>query len=162
MQIDRHYTKTTHDPYANMEFKTVSSEIRDPDGALVSGTGDFTAPAGWSQMACDILAQKYFRKAGIPAALKPVKEDDVPEWLWRKETDTKALNKLAKADRDVGETDVRAVFDRMAGCWTYWGWKGGYFDREQDARSYFDEMRFMLVNQIAAPNSPQWFNTGLH
>ena len=166
MQIDRHYTKKTAtssgDPYANMEFKTVSSEIRDPDGALVSGTGDFTAPAAWSQMACDILAQKYFRKAGIPAALKPVKEDDVPEWLWRKETDIKALNKLDKSDRDVGETDVRAVFDRMAGCWTYWGWKGGYFDREQDARAYFDEIRYMLINQITAPNSPQWFNTGLH
>ena len=166
MQIDRHYTvkTSTHsgDPYANMEFKSVSSEIRDPDGALVSGTGEFTAPEAWSQMACDILAQKYFRKAGIPACLKPVKEDDVPEWLWRKETDTKALNKLDKADRMVGENDVRAVFDRMAGCWTYWGWKGGYFDREEDARAYFDEMRFMLVTQIAAPNSPQWFNTGLH
>jgi len=162
MQIDRHYTVKTNNPYANMEFKTVSSEIRDPDGALVSGTGEFTAPTAWSQMACDILAQKYFRKAGIPARLQPVKEDDVPEWLWRKKTDTKALNKLDKADRDVGETDVRAVFDRMAGCWTYWGWKGGYFDGEEDARAYFDEMRYMLVTQIAAPNSPQWFNTGLH
>ncbi len=162
MQIDRHYTSKTNDPYANMEFKSVSSEIRDPDGGLVSGTGAFMAPASWSQMACDILAQKYFRKAGIPACLKPVKEDDVPKWLWRKEVDTKALKKLDKADRDVGENDVRAVFDRMAGCWTYWGWKGGYFDREEDARAYFDEMRYMLASQIAAPNSPQWFNTGLN
>ncbi len=162
MQIERHYTAKSNDPYADMEFKTVSSEIRDPDGALVSGTGAFLAPASWSQMACDILAQKYFRKAGIPARLKPVPEDDVPEWLWRKEADSQALNTLDKADRLVGENDVRQVFDRMAGCWTYWGWKGGYFDREQDARAYFDEMRFMLASQIAAPNSPQWFNTGLH
>ena len=162
MLISRTFTKDINDPYAHMDFKTISSEIRDPDGTLVSSAASFDAPKAWSQMACDILAQKYFRKAGIPARLKPVKEDDVPKWLWRHEADSAALKKLPKSEQIVGEHDARAVFDRMAGCWTYWGWKGGYFDKEADARAYFDEMRFMLAAQIAAPNSPQWFNTGLH
>ena len=62
----------------------------------------------------------------------------------------------------VGETSAKQVFDRLAGAWAYWGWKGGYFTTEADARAYYDEMRFMLARQMAAPNSPQWFNTGLH
>ena len=74
MQIQRHYTKDGQCPYEGIEFKTVSSEIRSPDGKIVASAADFTAPKAWSQMACDILAQKYFRKAGIPAALKPVPE----------------------------------------------------------------------------------------
>ncbi|MGB3718757.1 MAG: adenosylcobalamin-dependent ribonucleoside-diphosphate reductase, partial [Hyphomicrobiaceae bacterium] len=56
----------------------------------------------------------------------------------------------------------RQVFDRLAGTWTYWGWKGGYFTTEDDARAFFDELRYMLAMQMVAPNSPQWFNTGLH
>ncbi len=162
MQIKRHYTKDGQCPYKGIPFTAVKSEIRDPDGSVVASAGEFTAPTSWSQMACDILAQKYFRKAGIPAALKPVPEDGVPKWLWRHEADKTALKKLTKTKRTRGENDARAVFERMAGCWTYWGWKGGYFDSEDDARAYYDEMRFMLAKQIAAPNSPQWFNTGLH
>ncbi|PHR55426.1 MAG: ribonucleoside-diphosphate reductase, adenosylcobalamin-dependent [Robiginitomaculum sp.] len=162
MHIQRHYTKSGQSPYEGIAFKTISSEIRDPDGALISAAEPFSAPEAWSQMACDILAQKYFRKAGIPTHVKPVKETDTPKWLWRSEEDKTALKKLAKSDRYIGEHDARAVFDRMAGCWAYWGWKGGYFDKESDARAYYDEMRFMLASQIAAPNSPQWFNTGLN
>jgi ribonucleoside-diphosphate reductase alpha chain len=162
MQIKRHYTKDGQSPYENIEFHTVSSEIRDPDGSLIASASAFNAPKAWSQMACDILAQKYFRKAGIPAVLMPVEEDNVPDWLQRQESDEPALKKLKKAERLVGESDARQVFDRMAGCWTYWGWKAGYFDAEKDAQAYFDEMRFMLASQIAAPNSPQWFNTGLN
>ncbi len=161
MRIKRHYTKQGQNAYAGMEFHTVCSDIRDPDGKLIKSAGEFIAPSHWSQLACDILAQKYFRKAGIAACLKPVREKDVPKWLWRHEADENALKKLSPKDRYIGETDARNVFDRLAGCWTYWGWKGGYFDREQDARAYYDEMRFMLAAQIAAPNSPQWFNTGL-
>lgn len=162
MQIQRHYTKKGKSAYSGIQFKTVTSELRDLAGNVISKTKSFHAPAHWSQMACDILAQKYFRKAGVPADLKPVKEDGIPDWLRRKEADLNALKKRNKSARFVRETDARAVFDRMAGCWTYWGWKGGYFDSEEDARAYFDEMRYMMVMQIAAPNSPQWFNTGLH
>ena len=119
-------------------------------------------PAQFSQVATDILAQKYFRKAGVPATLKPVEENAVPSWLWRREADTKALAKLPEDQRYTGETSAKQVFDRLAGTWTYWGWKGGYFSDESDAKTFFDEMRHMLATQMAAPNSPQWFNTGMH
>src|SRR3546814_18893075 len=76
--------------------------------------------------------------------------------------DMDALSKLPEGDRFVGETSAKQVFDRMAGAWTYWGWKGGYFATDADARASYDEMRYMLCAQMAAPNSPQWFNTGLH
>ncbi|HEY8352147.1 MAG TPA: vitamin B12-dependent ribonucleotide reductase, partial [Sphingomonadales bacterium] len=119
-------------------------------------------PAHWSQVATDILAQKYFRKAGVPQALKSVEENTVPSWLWRHEADEEALAALPAEKRYGSELSAKQVFDRLAGAWTYWGWKGGYFDAERDARAFFDELRFMLAQQICAPNSPQWFNTGLH
>jgi ribonucleoside-diphosphate reductase alpha chain len=119
-------------------------------------------PSSWSQVATDIIAQKYFRKAGVPTHTRPVAEEDVPEWLWRREPDQAKLNDMPEAERAGGEHDSRQVFDRLAGCWTYWGWKEGYFEDEASARAYFDEMRFMLASQMAAPNSPQWFNTGLN
>src|SRR5208282_1863343 len=101
-------------------------------------------------------------KAGIPARLKRVEENSTPSFLWRSVPDEAALEALSKAERYGSETSAKQVFDRLAGAWTYWGWKAGYFDTEADAQAYFDEMRFMLARQMAAPNSPQWFNTGLH
>ena len=100
-----------------------------------------------------MIAQKYFRKAGVPARLKKVREKGVPEFLWRSVPDEKALADLPEDDRFGGETSARQVFDRLAGAWAYWGWKGGYFTKESDARAYFDEMRYMLATQRAAPNS---------
>ncbi len=94
--------------------------------------------------------------------MKRIPEEDVPEWLWRSEPDEEALSKLPEDKRFVGETNSRQVFHRLAGCWTYWGWKGGYFSSEKDARTYYLETCYMLATQRAAPNSPQWFNTGLH
>ena len=119
-------------------------------------------PAAWSQVAADVLAQKYFRKAGIPARVKRVEEESVPSFLWRSVADETALSSLPKEERMGSEISAKQVFDRLAGAWAYWGWKAGYFDGEEDARAYYDEMRFMLARQMAAPNSPQWFNTGLH
>jgi ribonucleoside-diphosphate reductase alpha chain len=162
MRIQRHFTRDGESPYADIQFKTATSEIRNPDGSIVFKLDEIEVPTEWSQVACDVIAQKYFRKAGIASARRPVTEDDVPEWLWREEADEIALDGLAKEDRQVGENSAKQVFHRMAGTWTYWGWKGGYFDGEEDARAFFDEMRFMLARQMAAPNSPQWFNTGLH
>ncbi len=112
-------------------------------------------------MAADIIAQKYFRKAGVAKVLKRVEENDVPSWLWRSVPDEKALAKLPEAERYGSEIDSRQVFERLAGTWTYWGWKGKYFNDEADARAFFDELCFMLATQKVAPNSPQWFNTGL-
>jgi ribonucleoside-diphosphate reductase alpha chain len=162
MRIERQFTVEGQSPYSNIEFRDTVSEIRNPDGSLVFHLDGVKVPVAWTQVAADVLAQKYFRKAGIPAALKPVVDKDIPEWLWRKESDDEALDKLPESERTTQETDSRQVFDRLAGTWTYWGWKGGYFDSESDAGAYYDEMRHMLATQMGAPNSPQWFNTGLH
>ncbi|MCC7275039.1 MAG: vitamin B12-dependent ribonucleotide reductase [Alphaproteobacteria bacterium] len=162
MRIARRFTIDGRDPYEAIGFRQTTSEIRNPDGSVVFQQTDIEVPADWSQVACDILAQKYFRKAGVPKALAPVEEHDVPSWLWRRTADAGILAGLPKAERTGGETSARQVFDRLAGTWTYWGWKGGHFDQEADARAFFDEMRYMLARQMAAPNSPQWFNTGLH
>ncbi len=162
MKIERRYTKPEHSPYAEIAFRTTKSEIRNPDGSIVFSHDNIDVPAAWSQVAADVLAQKYFRKAGIPARLKRVPEDDVPAFLWRSCADEEALASLPKSERTAGETSAAQVFDRLAGAWTYWGWKGKYFDSEADASAFFDELRFMLARQMAAPNSPQWFNTGLH
>ncbi|HXZ68961.1 MAG TPA: vitamin B12-dependent ribonucleotide reductase, partial [Alphaproteobacteria bacterium] len=163
MRIERKFTKEGQDPYETIPFRRASSSIKNPDGSVVFALDDIEVPAEWSQVACDVLAQKYFRKAGVPAILKPVAEEGVPLWLARREADKSALDALDSARRFGPELSARQVFDRMAGAWTYWGWKGGYFDEENDdALAYYDEMRFMLATQAAAPNSPQWFNTGLH
>ncbi len=162
MRIERRFTQAGQDAYASLKFTTTNSEIRNPDGSVVFQAKDIEVPEQWSQVACDVLAQKYFRKRGVPARLKAVEENTVPTWLWRCAPDEAALEALPEKQRYRGEQSAKEVFDRLAGTWTYWGWKGGYFDTEEDARAYFDEMRFMLAAQQAAPNSPQWFNTGLH
>jgi ribonucleoside-diphosphate reductase alpha chain len=162
MRVERRFTVAEQDPYGSIEFRRATSEIRNPDGSTVFHLPDIEVPAAWSQVACDILAQKYFRKAGVPAKLGPVVEADVPDWLWRRTADQAALAALPADERFGSERSAKQVFDRLAGTWAYWGWKGGYFDREADAQAYYDETRFMLARQMAAPNSPQWFNTGLH
>ena len=162
MHFERRFTTSGQDAYANIEFRSATSEIRNPDGTIVFQAENIEVPAQFSQVATDILAQKYFRKAGVPAALKRIEETSIPSWLWRSEADSAALAKLPENQRYSGEMSAKQVFDRLAGTWTYWGWKGGYFTTEEDAKTYFDEMRHMLATQMAAPNSPQWFNTGMH
>jgi ribonucleoside-diphosphate reductase alpha chain len=162
MRIERHYTQPGVSPYDLIPFATTKSEIRNPDGSVVFSLQGVEVPAAWSQVAADVLAQKYFRKAGIPARVKRIEEESVPSFLWRSVPDETALSSLPKEERVGSETSAKQVFDRLAGAWAYWGWKAGYFDGEDDARAYYDEMRFMLARQMAAPNSPQWFNTGLH
>jgi ribonucleotide reductase alpha subunit len=155
MQITRRYTTAGQDPFAAFSFVKRTSRIVNPDGSVVFEMKDLLAPEGWSQVAVDILAQKYFRKAGLPVHGLRVAEEGVPEWLQR-------TVPAAGDPRTAQETDARQVFRRLAGCWTYWGWKGGYFSTEADARAFHDEICHMLAAQMAAPNSPQWFNTGLH
>jgi ribonucleoside-diphosphate reductase alpha chain len=162
MRIERCFTKEGKDAYSEIEFRKATSEIKNPDGSIVFRLEDIDVPSQFSQVAADILAQKYFRKAGVPAVLKKVEENDVPSWLWRSVADEKALAKLPEEDRYGPETDARQVFDRLSGTWTYWGWKGGYFDSEEDALNFRNELAYMLATQRVAPNSPQWFNTGLH
>jgi len=139
MRIARVFTVEGASPYDGVEFRRTTSEIRETSGSTVFEQKDIEVPAAWSQVACDILAQKYFRKAGIPAALKPVDEPGVPSWLRRCEPD--AANSAPGDKSTGGETSAKQVFDRMAGTWTYWGWKADYFDTERDAHAFFDEMR---------------------
>ena len=161
MKIARHFTKEGQSPYTGIEFHKATSEIKNPNGSIVFRLENIDVPSQFSQVAADILAQKYFRKAGVPAALKKVEENGVPSWLWRSVADEKELAKIAEDRRYGSEMDARQVFDRLAGTWTYWGWKGKYFDTENDARAFHDELAYMLATQRVAPNSPQWFNTGL-
>ena len=162
MKIERAFTTSGTCPYEGIAFRTAMSEIRNPDGSVVFKLDDIDVPAAWSQVAVDVLAQKYFRKAGVPAVLKTAAEKGVPAWLRPRKPDSKELKKLPEEARFSGERSAKQVFDRLAGTWTYWGWKGGYFDSEEDAKAFYDEHRHMLATQRCAPNSPQWFNTGLH
>ena len=157
MKINREFTKNSQSPYENIKFKKASTEILNPDGSLVFKLEDFDVPEGWSQVASDILSQKYFRKAGVPNKAKRTEEKNIPSWLSPRIAD--------EGSEDLSfssEKNSQQVFDRLAGAWTYWGWKGNYFSSEEDARAFFDEVRYMLAMQMVAPNSPQWFNTGLH
>ena len=137
MRIERRFTKTGQSPYAEIPFRPAKSEIRNPDGSIVFSLENIEVPSAWSQVAADVLAQKYFRKAGVPARLKRMPEDGVPEFLWRSTADEGALASLPKPSRYTGETSAAQVFDRLAGAWTYWGWKGKYFDAESDAEAFF-------------------------
>src|SRR6476620_2443577 len=162
MRIERRYTKDGQSAYAGIEFRLTTSEIKNPDGSVVFKLDNVEVPEFWSQVASDVLAQKYFRKAGVPSRLKKVEEETVPSFLWCSVADDDALAVLPEKERIIGEHSAKQVFDRLAGTWTYWGWKGGYFDSDTDAQAFFDEQRYMLAMQMVAPNSPQWFNTGLH
>jgi len=207
VHLTRRFTLTASDPYEGLDFVARRSEIRNPDGSVVFDADGVLVPSGWSQVATDILAQKYLRRAGVPARTRRVAEtfelpaspsgkafelpaspsgkafdlpaspsgkafelpaspsgkaSVLPEWVQRSVPDEEALAALPADQRSGRETDARQVIDRLAGCWTYWGMREGVFDTEDDARIFFDEIRYMMARQYCAPNSPQWFNTGLH
>ncbi|MEK7300096.1 MAG: vitamin B12-dependent ribonucleotide reductase, partial [Nitrospirota bacterium] len=146
MRIERRFTRRGQGPYEGLTFVKRSSEIRNPDGSTVFKLENIDVPEQWSQLAIDILAQKYFRKAGVP-------QKDL------------AGNPLMGSDGKPvlgSERDARQVFERLAGCWTHWGKEYGYFKTPEDSEAFQDEVGYMLARQMAAPNSPQWFNTGLH
>ncbi|MBE3065669.1 MAG: adenosylcobalamin-dependent ribonucleoside-diphosphate reductase, partial [Spirochaetes bacterium] len=133
MEIQRRFTREGDGPYSGISFESRISEIRNPDGKAIFRQEGVVVPSQWSQIATDILAQKYFRKRGVP-----------------------------RPDGSTGgETDARQVFHRMAFTWTDWGRRYGYFSSEADAQAFSDELAHMLARQMGAPNSPQWFNTGL-
>ncbi|MFO0932269.1 MAG: vitamin B12-dependent ribonucleotide reductase [Planctomycetota bacterium] len=145
MKIQRRFTVAGRDPYDGIRFEARKSEIRNPDGTVVFSLDGVVVPSTWSNVATDVLAQKYFRRKGIP----------------QKGPDGQPLVKDGKPVLG-GEKDARQVFHRLAGCWRHWGETRGYFDTKDDAQAFYDEMCRMLADQRAAPNSPQWFNTGLH
>ncbi|MDX2065549.1 MAG: vitamin B12-dependent ribonucleotide reductase [Fimbriimonadaceae bacterium] len=149
MKINRHFTEAGQNPYAGIQFEGRKSEIKNPDGSVVFSLENVMVPTTWSSVATDILAQKYFRKAG----LTPGKVNGA---------EYAGENATAITPTHEFETDSRQVFHRLAGCWRYWGEANGYFDTSEDAQAFYDELCHMLARQMAAPNSPQWFNTGLH
>ncbi len=161
MKFTRIFTNGLNTPYDDLQFENRTSLLRNMDGSLGSKAITICVPTTWSQVASDILAQKYVRKADVPAATKPVPEEDIDPWLWRSVPDEDILLTMNEQDRFGAETDVRQIFRRIAGCWAYWGVKSKTFTNEQ-ARIFYDEILYLLAHQIAAPNSPQWFNTGLH
>ncbi len=156
------------DPFLNTKvwdlfsWKKSDSKIINLDGTIVSESKGIETPSSWSQIAIDILAQKYCRKAGIPAITKPIAEEGIPEWLYRKIPDEEALAQRPPEERFGSETSARQIIHRMAGCWAYWGCKYDYFSDQSDVRSFYEELCYILASQTAAPNSPQWFNTGLY
>src|SRR3978361_2536550 len=160
MRIERRNTTEGQSPYAGIDFRLTTSEIKNPDGSVVFRLENVEVPESWSQVASDVLAQKYFRKAGVAAKLKKVEEETVPSRLWRSVPATEALNLLPEAERYVSELSSKQVFDRLAGCWTYWGWKGGYFGAsEDDERAFRDELRYKLGKHVGAPTSARRANT---
>ena len=151
MKVKRFFTEEKG-PYHDIVWEKRKSEIRGSDGKAVFSEDTVIVPGSWSQIAADIIAQKYFRKAGVPA-------DRMHEWKNHAGPQEDAGFELPA---DGAEHDARQVFHRLAFTWMDWGQKNGYFDSEEDARVFYDETCYMLARQIAAPNSPQWFNTGLY
>jgi ribonucleoside-diphosphate reductase alpha chain len=146
LTVGRRFTKAGEDPYSSIEWTRRDSRITNPDGSVVFEMEDAEIPAAWSQVATDIMVSKYFRKAGVPQ----YNEDG------RQLFDEDGEPVLGP------ERSARQVFDRLTGTWRWWGEQHGYFATEQDAQAFEDELKYMLANQMAAPNSPQWFNTGLN
>ncbi|MEG9529591.1 MAG: hypothetical protein MIL41_28105, partial [Hyphomicrobiales bacterium] len=118
MRFERRYTTAGQSPYAGIPFRKALSEIRNPDGSVVFRLDGIDVPESWSQVASDVLAQKYFRKAGVPARLRKIEENAVPSFLWRSVPDEAALAELPEDERFVSESSATQVFDRLAGCWT--------------------------------------------
>src|SRR3989440_8829454 len=147
MRITRRFTKSGQDALASVRYEKRTSRISNPDGSVVFEMNDAEIPAQWSQLATDIMVSKYFRKAGVPV------------------TDLASGQALRDAQGNVvtgPEKSAKQVVNRLAGCWRHWGEKYGYFDTAEDAQAFYDELAYMLLHQMCAPNSPQWFNTGLH
>jgi ribonucleoside-diphosphate reductase alpha chain len=146
MKIDRRYTKKDTDVFSTVQWTRKSSKIANLDGSVVFEMNDAEVPEGWSQLATDIMVSKYFRKAGVPQT-----------------GDDGAVLKDEDGRVVTGpERSARQVIHRLAGCWRHWGETHGYFNTGDDAQAFYDELCHMLLHQMAAPNSPQWFNTGLN
>ncbi len=146
MKVTRRFTKSNEDVFSSVQYEIRTSRISNPDGSIVFEMNDAEIPKSWSQLATDIMVSKYFRKAGVPQldANGKVRTDDHGKPI-------------------LGpEKSVKQVIHRLAGCWRHWGETHNYFDTTEDAQAFYDELAYMMLNQMCAPNSPQWFNTGLN
>ncbi len=164
MKIARKFTVAGRDPFDTVTWAKRSSRITNPDGSVVFEMKDAWLPESWSQLAVDIMVSKYFRKAGVPQC-----EFTSNGRVVRGETGKAELQgpggpgSESRATKNLGpERSAEQVIHRLAGCWRHWGETHGYFDTKEDAQAFYDELCYMMAHQMCAPNSPQWFNTGLH
>jgi len=146
LRVTRRYTTPGQDPLEQLAYEKRSSVIKNPDGKVIKEIKNVEVPASWSQVATDIIAQKYFRKAGVPQVDHDGQPVIGPEGV----------------QVTGSETSAKQVVRRLAGTWRHWAEKHGYFSSADDAQAYQDEMEHILIRQMGAPNSPQWFNTGLN
>src|SRR5947208_2351198 len=146
MKISRRFTQPGQDALGTVEYESRTSRISNPDGSVVFEMNDAQIPKSWSQLATDIMVSKYFRKAGVP------------------QLDANGNPLLDSHGKTITgpEKSVRQVIHRLVGCWRHWGETHSYFDSTEDAQAFYDELSYMLLHQMCAPNSPQWFNTGLN
>ena len=159
--IERRFTTPGKSVEEQFQWSETDIDLKDAQGNTVRKIENVRFPYGFDGVPGKVAADKYLRRV-VPGMdhLVKIPEEGVPEWLWRSEPD---LSKRSGTDNwDGKETSGWQLFHRLAGCWTYWGWNHGYFATETDARAYYDEMCYLLASQRSAPNSPQWFNTGLH
>jgi ribonucleoside-diphosphate reductase alpha chain len=155
MKVQRFFTTSENGPYFDIVWERRKSEIRNPNGKPIFSEDTVIVPSFWSQIAADIIAQKYFRKAGVP-------KNKIYEWKKRTKTGDNSEDPGNSLPEDGAEHDARQVFHRLAYTWLEWGRQNNYFDTQEDENAFYDETCFMLAHQYAAPNSPQWFNTGLY
>ena len=161
--IERRFTSHDRTVWEQFDWFTDDIEILNPDGSIAHEIKGVEFPEGFRGVPAKVAGQKYLRRV-VPGMdhLEKISEDGVQEWLWRSRP-IKSMRKKMSEEEWIGrETSGKQLFHRLAGCWTYWGWKHEYFASEVDARAYYDEMCYLLASQCSAPNSPQWFNTGLH
>ena len=158
MKITRKFTTQGQDAFATATWTKRASRIANPDGTVVFEMADAEVPASWSQLATDIMVSKYFRKAGVP-------QDGGPNGIAAHDWEGTLAHASGSSEESVAfgpEKSAKQVIHRLAGCWRHWGMAHGYFDTAEDAQAFYDELVYMMVHQVAAPNSPQWFNTGLN
>ena len=158
MKITRKFTTAGQDPFSTVKWAKRSSKITNPDGSVVFQMDDAEVPETWSQLATDIMVSKYFRKAGVPTG----GSGESGAAGGAQDAVSPGSESRATKDKTRGERSAREVIHRLVGCWRHWGESYNYFDSPADAQAFYDELVYMLVHQMAAPNSPQWFNTGLN
>ena len=161
MQITRHHTASVSAPYGDADLGVFS--VNSASDTLVNAAGDFEIDVaqGWSIEAVELLVEHCLVPAGIPVCLKAVREDDVPVWLWRHTTDREAIERQQPANPMRPETGLTAIVDRIAGGWAYQGWKSGYFDTDDDARAFYDEIRWLLFHRHLTPEIAVWRHAGV-
>ncbi len=159
MRIARYFTTEGKDVYASF---LLVEKVLDPDDFSAAMVARVEVPAGWGDAALSVFAEQVLCRTPIPNLRVPVRDSAIPQWLWRHEGDAREAGDSESSARAVYEFSVRQVFDRVAGAATWWGWHGGYFDTEQDAAAFHDELRYLMLAGIMLPDLAVLKTTGLY